>query len=127
LGEIYIAGSTTSTAGIALNGFQDTIKGLHDCFLAKIIDDTFTAQNETKGQNHTISLFPNPTTGSFRIGATKPVRLLVYNQLGQCVFTKDQVLQGETINIQGLPGGSYVAQFVSETGSLAKKIIVVDQ
>lgn len=124
-GNVYMAGVTTSTLGIALAGYQNTCAGQSDGFLVKIYDDSFTSISETAGQSNTLHLFPNPSRGRFEILSDGPVRISLYNQLGQHVWTRDKVLPGEIINIAGLAGGSYVAQIVSEHGSTAKKIIVV--
>jgi hypothetical protein len=124
-GNVYIAGATSSTAGIALTGHQNTCAGSFDGFLVKIYDDSFTALNEEASQKNDIDLFPNPTNGSFEIRSLTPVRIVLYNETGQQVREYKSVSPGQSVNVQGLASGSYVAQIISESGSSAKKIIVV--
>jgi hypothetical protein len=124
-GNIYIAGVTTSSVGIASGGHQNAYGGVSDGFLVKIYDDSYTALNEGAWQKNDIDLFPNPTNGSFEIRSLTPVRIALYNETGQQVREYKNVSPGQSVNVQGLASGSYVAQIISESGSSAKKIIVV--
>jgi len=62
-GDIYIGGRTQSTSGISYSGFQNTIGGGYDAFLAKLDDCAFFGYDTIKpilkaceGENTTISV-----------------------------------------------------------------------
>jgi trimeric autotransporter adhesin len=69
--------------------------------------------------DHSISLFPNPTSGIFTIStdlALHQSEITVINTLGQQVYTARIARQQNTIDISGAPPGMYFVQI--QTGDL---------
>ena len=82
-------------------------------------------------KNNTISIYPNPNSGSFNITMdlqqTESIKLLIYNSLGQQVFQENlkQINGAFTrhINLKRFPSGIYYMQVLSVKGIINKKII----
>ena len=70
-----------------------------------------------------ISVYPNPTNGSFGIvGLEQITELSLYNLLGQKVFTKN-ISPSETV-IANLPSGLYFAVLNIETASVVTRLVI---
>ena len=64
------------------------------------------------------SVYPDPSNGIFTlgIGQTLPVRLKVYNILGECVHQQSNVSSSLQIDLQNQPEGMYFLQVTVEQG-----------
>lgn len=71
-----------------------------------------------------LPVYPIPTTGSLTIGIGQGslVSVDVLNILGEIVL-QPEIQSGSSINISGLPSGSYVIRITSEAGVSAKRIV----
>lgn len=72
-----------------------------------------------------VSLYPNPTKGSFTVEGENLQNVMVYNALGQMVFS--QVCQGNkaVIDLGSVETGIYMVRIVSSEGDRIKKISVI--
>ena len=79
---------------------------------------------ETDNDN-TLRIFPNPTTGEFRIenGELKIENVEIFDVMGQSVGANLRVRSDNTINISHLPTGVYFVKITTETGVVTKKVI----
>ncbi len=73
------------------------------------------------------NLYPNPTTGSITLNLEAKIEanhIKIYDQTGKELTNYGLELQGEKIQIYGLPKGLFVLQVNTEAMSISKKIIV---
>jgi len=72
-----------------------------------------------------ISISPNPSKGIITINTENTLNLTIYDITGKVVFSKNNVINNETINLSSLQNGVYLAKMVTETGvEETKKIIL---
>ncbi|WP_317899469.1 T9SS type A sorting domain-containing protein [Aurantibacillus circumpalustris] len=72
--------------------------------------------------NQDVILYPNPTQSSFGIHLNNGITLSstkLYNHLGELVLADDK----NVINFSELPTGIYIAEIVTDKGSIRKKIV----
>jgi hypothetical protein len=77
----------------------------------------------------TLHLFPNPTSGrltirsSLYLGLDQYARLLIYNQIGQLVYTKHiqliELQRGLSIDMHSFPAGTY---FITVNGNTVRGV-----
>jgi hypothetical protein len=71
---------------------------------------------EEEKVNHKISIFPNPSNGSFTLNSKDkiyPGLLNVYDLSGRLIYTQNIVEQQTTVNLQELASGLYQIEFVN--------------
>lgn len=71
-------------------------------------------------------IFPNPSTGTFRVSCSRLVDLKVYNLNGQCLLEKKGVQDGQTL-VTGLSGGTYLLELNSEGQCQRLKHVILDE
>lgn len=72
-----------------------------------------------------ISISPNPSKGIITINTENTLNLTICDITGKVVFSKNNVINNETINLSSLQNGVYLAKIVTETGvEETKKIIL---
>lgn len=74
-----------------------------------------------------LTIFPNPTGGKIKIsfGSIQETNsLFIYNVCGEMLFTKDNIMSDEEVDLSSLNKGIYVVQLKSKNKTLNKKIIL---
>jgi hypothetical protein len=72
-----------------------------------------------------IFISPNPSKGIITINTENTLNLTICDITGKVVFSKNNVINNETINLSNLQNGVYLAKMVTETGvEETKKIIL---
>ncbi|MBI4931761.1 MAG: T9SS type A sorting domain-containing protein [Bacteroidetes bacterium] len=96
-----------------------------------LIVSTPTAIYESKGENNSISVSPNPTSGVFTIQSSDPSASLrvtaieIVNLLGEKTYSTQLTQSTQlTINLSDKPNGVYFLQFTTEKGIARKKIVI---
>lgn len=100
--------STEYTVGPLPNGFykyEDAIMGIED----------FTALN--------ISVYPNPTTGSFDLNTFEKANIAIYDFAGRLVKTVQY--NNQPISVNGLNAGLYLVQLTVEGKTSTQKLIIL--
>ena len=127
-GDLYVSGSTFSSSAT----FGDITYSLSGdnahLFLARL--DTSSNSigihniNEKDG---IIQLYPNPNTGSFVINSNKVaiMNIIVYNMLGNKVYSQSLNANQYKIELQHLPKGAFVVELELENGSIVQNKFVL--
>ena len=126
-GNLYLTGRTYSYQAIAFNGFKNTNSGNGDAFLVKFGSCMNVGLEET-GSDHSISIFPNPSTGIFTIESkNNNATIEFFNSLGELVLQKILDKQTESIDLSGKAKGIYFVR-VLEKGEVVGvgKVVVID-
>jgi hypothetical protein len=81
-----------------------------------------TGINEIK-KNETVSIFPNPSNGSFNLSLSNvnnKCGVEIYNMVGEKIYTEilPQTQSANIINLTGEPNGIYFYRVLKETGGL---------
>ncbi|HHB77957.1 MAG TPA: T9SS type A sorting domain-containing protein, partial [Saprospiraceae bacterium] len=76
-------------------------------------------------EHGTIHVYPNPTHGTIFIQSNNFSidKILIYNQLGQLVFTSNDT--GNTLDISLLPKGLYTVMVQSKS-ELLKQLVILE-
>ncbi len=83
-----------------------------------------TGINEMKGENEMVKVYPNPSSGEFKLQAkSEELRgkstVEVYNVLGEKVYSQFTINNSPfTINLSNQPAGVYLYRVMAESGSL---------
>jgi hypothetical protein len=72
-----------------------------------------------------VQIYPNPNQGSFTITSPKPLKLKLFNELGQMIAVYHAVDSTNLVQIQGLKSGIYFIEADSGTFLIREKIVVV--
>lgn len=78
----------------------------------------------TDFESSTIELYPNPTTGIVYFKSNYNADVEILDLTGKVLMTVKNISNDETINLNGLQAGVYLAKFVSEGREEIKKIIL---
>jgi uncharacterized delta-60 repeat protein len=70
-----------------------------------------------------ITIYPNPSNGTFSITTPQLGTYTIVNELGQIVHTFTTTAAVTTVNISGLPGGMYVVKS-NEVGNFQKIVVI---
>jgi hypothetical protein len=123
-GELFIAGTFFSPL-INFSSIGLTNAGGGDMFLGKI-ESLTTNKNKSEFDVNDLVLFPNPSTGKFKIaGSTSVKSVLIYNQLGQLVYLLETNQNSITeFDICFLEKGVYLSILKSEDAIKSFKLII---
>lgn len=77
-------------------------------------------------RNKEISIYPNPAKEVLNIDNAEEGEVVIYNLLGEAVLRTKSKKGGSTINVAGLPIGSYIVKLVMSSGVVVKQLIIVD-
>ena len=97
-------------------------------FRIRWVTISLEAVSHTPGNDATISLFPNPNTGSFTLKMTstqaEPVQIIIMNVAGEKVKEISGITNGETYVQFNQPAGMYFLSATTSHGTLNEKLIV---
>lgn len=87
---------------------------------------TGSGVNDIYGNADLISVFPNPSAGTFQITAPSfhPSIVNIYNSIGEIVYTCETRQEKLNVDLSTAPKGIYFIRMDAEEGSAAKKIII---
>ncbi|NIF06995.1 T9SS type A sorting domain-containing protein [Chryseobacterium sp. Tr-659] len=121
--NIYFAGYTSSTSGIAFNGFSNTYGGgSFDAFLVKFADN---ALNTSESNLTETGIYPNPVTHDLNLIFNKKIRdISLYSISGNKIFFKSINSSNTKINMSNLANGYYIIDILLEDNSkVVKKLL----
>jgi hypothetical protein len=130
-GNVYLAGYTSSTSGIASGGFQNSFGGgFSDAFIVKFKSSSTASVNEMDNSMNLI-ISPNPFSTETTLHTTEFLNnatLVVENYLGQRVVKIDNIMgQSVIINRENLASGLYLISLTQESKIIATgKLLVTD-
>ena len=126
-GNVYLSGQTSSTAGIAFGGFQNTYGGDGcDAFLVKFDNPpTQTVIDETiLGNASPYIIYPNPNQGEFLIESSQEGNLIIYNTFGQLILQQKLAIGKNIIYLNQQTNGIYFLEInMNGKRSLSKLIL----
>ncbi len=102
---------------VTKNGCSDTSACIHVSSLIVGLEHLILAEN--------ISVYPNPTNGTFTIAYQSninPFDLRIIDATGQIVFIQNEI--GQSIVIEGLASGLYIAEITQENATCKKQIVI---
>ncbi len=70
------------------------------------------------------SIFPNPTTGLVTIEGTKGAQVVVYNMIGELIYTNDNASENTTLDLSSFSAGNYIVKIISNDNVSTQKIIL---
>lgn len=82
-----------------------------------------TAVDESLDQQ--VNLFPNPTSNSFTVEGEALQQVLVYNTLGQLVYSEMCSDNSTVINLGNVENGLYMVKVITANGEIVKKVSVI--
>jgi hypothetical protein len=74
-----------------------------------------------------ISIFPNPSNGSFTIHLEQfisPIKLEIINELGQLIFTQNLTQNENYIQLKNTSSGLYLLRLTHENEAIYRKILI---
>lgn len=125
--DIYITGALGETSSWTF----DTIQGFaangagnyYDICYAKLNDPQVTiGVNEWNPLAETVSVFPNPSNGNFKVETDFPARIIISDLRGRCVYD-EQTLTGE-ICLGEIAEGCYVLTAIAGEQVSQVKIVI---
>jgi thiol-disulfide isomerase/thioredoxin len=75
-------------------------------------------------QSTTFNIYPNPSTGIFNITTPENVDITVLDIAGKVVYTAKGIVDGDSINLNSLQKGVYVAKINGATSQRTEKIVI---
>jgi hypothetical protein len=115
-----ILGHLDDTTTIQLN----SIKTTGNYFLARVNENAFVGLPELE-KDQSAKLFPNPSTGKFRIQNTEIISLLrVRNSLGEIVYEKKELSAGVEIDLTQQASGIYFLEMHTGNDRNIRKIVL---
>ncbi len=71
-----------------------------------------------------VEVYPNPTSGSFVVGANtqEPLNVTVLSISGARIYENMEFVSGETIDISHMPAGAYMIRIIHQDGITSKMI-----
>ncbi len=122
-----IAGETNQSFTASANGNYAVIVTQNNCSDTSACVNISTVGIKDVSKSNTVTIYPNPSNGIYNItGLTINSKIIVYDAIGQIVYTSITTESKETIDISNLPNGVYVIQLNSENGIITKKVIKKD-
>ncbi len=104
-------------------------------FVAIIIDNT-TGQivNATEvllgsvGVNNATdskySIYPNPTNGLVTVEGAKDAKIIVYNMIGEVIYSNDNSNENTTIDLSSFSAGNYIVKIIDNNEVSTQKIVL---
>lgn len=95
-----------------------------DCFEIGEIDDTGFEDLISFGE---ITIFPNPSSGSFNINFeefTSPLKLEIMNELGQVIFTQNLTQNENFVQLKNVATGLYMVRLSRDEKAIYRKILI---
>jgi len=87
-----------------------------------------TSVEDLRGTANGFNLFPNPTIDQFTIrtdaAVTEGTTISVYSILGSLVHTEALRNSGQTVNVSGLPAGTYVVELRTSNSLSSRKLFI---
>ncbi len=93
---------------------------LESVYIDSALCDGFYIKIEELKQSK-LNLFPNPTTGKFKINIQDVKRILIINQSGEIIQENKEKTE---IDLSNFPKGIYFIKVIKEQGELVEKIIL---
>jgi len=79
--------------------------------------------NELKGNDKSVSLYPNPATNAFYLDMSEhDAAVSIYNLSGMKLISK-QTMNRNYFDISTLPQGMYIVRIITSEGSVEKKLM----
>ena len=79
--------------------------------------------NDTKNTN--FKIYPNPTTSLITIEGIEGAQVLVYNMIGEVVYSTTNAVATTTINLSSLQTGNYIVKIISNNEVSTQKIVLI--
>lgn len=125
--KLIIAGSTSSTYGLATIDGYDQIGGsqLTPAKLFMAIFDFDITSGITQIDNSDLLIYPNPTSSVLNISNNQSFsHLILYDAQGKIVLLDNSVQTTRTMDISNLPAGLYQLQVRTHTGIESRKVLI---
>lgn len=126
-GDAYITGDFMATMVVGTTTLVMTPGG-ENAFIAKF-NCASSTDIQKRSDHHGISIYPNPSNGSFNInyeGQNNNVELIILNSIGQKVFDK-KINQGKNeLRTEGLPNGLYNLSILQDNTPLQSGKIIIE-
>jgi hypothetical protein len=71
-----------------------------------------------------ISIYPNPTTGTFRISNIEQAEIQIFSMLGNLLYQQNNVTEDSEINLEKLASGVYVVKVIEENDIMYLRLII---
>lgn len=107
----------THYVAIIINNANGTI--VNAC---KVDLDIFTSVNDTKNTN--FKIYPNPTVGLIKIEGVEGAQVLVYNMVGELVYSNANAVAITTIDMSSLQAGNYMVKVINNNEVSTQKIVL---
>jgi hypothetical protein len=91
-----------------------------------VLCDVATGEKEILGDISQLSIYPNPSIGTFNVALTEKVAstVMVYNMLGELIFSSTKNTQLFTVDMNDQPNGVYFVKVKSGDLLTTKKVIL---
>lgn len=125
-GNVYVAGNTANTSGIAWNGFQNFHGGgTSDAALVKFTSTCGTSAID-EYENKKIYAYPNPANDNVIIESAVPtLKITVRNQFGNIIYQNAKPALIHKINVSAFANGIYFLNLETADEVFQKKIEVI--
>lgn len=100
----------------------------HDGDYAEIYEEALFKTSGTMGNEEfassTFAVYPNPTSGILNFATQETVDVTVVDLQGKTVFTANNINNGDSINLNTLQTGLYIAKIKGEKSERIEKIVI---
>ncbi|HMG14896.1 MAG TPA: T9SS type A sorting domain-containing protein [Saprospiraceae bacterium] len=114
-------------SAIILGNVDPNMGNNQDCKLVDLLQHPTATIEHTQDLNQ-MSVYPNPSNGQFSIQYNPALmnnpELVIFNSLGQCIYSKKNITNNEAIDITGMPKGYYNAKITANDMQLNKWILL---
>jgi len=120
----YVLGGS-SISGIGIDKAEACI-GMVDFWVIKLAPDESGIGIETNNNTFEVSIFPNPTSDFVSINTSSiyPIDIHIYNEFGQLLIKKNNILGITSIPLGGLAKGIYICEIRSHSGYVKREKII---